>query len=208
MESSAQRIIDRILQDAREEAKSIIDEAQKSVETLLEQRRESASKSAEDDVRPLKKKTESQVEIVTGRVIMDTKREASWRVLTEKERLVFSVFNEVKSRLQELQKSEKYVPVLEKMIIESGSVLGGGKLEVLLSEEDSSLLKLDELAKRITEKTGVKTEFTLSKQKISTVGTIVRTIDGRIVVNNTIDAILKRRKKELSFKIAKILFED
>ena len=207
MESAAQKIINRILQDAREEAKSIVDEAKKSSETLLENQRQSALQKAEKDISSLSERAKSEAEILRGKVIMDAKRKASWMVLSEKERLVTSVLNEVKSKLQELQESKRYMPVLEKMIVDAGTALGGGKLEVVLNKEDSSLpLKLGELAEAIAEKTGVKTEIKPSDQKIRAVGAVVRTIDGRIVVKNTFDAILKRREKELSFKIARILF--
>ena len=208
MESSVRKIIDRILQDAREEAKSIVDEAQRSAEMLLENRRQSAREKAEKDLDSPSRRAESEAEIARGRVITETKRKASWLVLSEKERLVTSVLNEVRSRLGDLQKSEKYVPILEKMIIDAGTALGGGKLEVVLNEDDSSLpLKINTLSEATAEKTGVKTRLKLSKQKAETLGgAMVKTIDGRIVLDNTFEAILKRREKELRFKIAKILF--
>lgn len=209
MESAVHRIIDRILQDARDKAKSIVNEAQRSVEMLLENQKQTARQKAEEDVYSLLKRAESEVETVRGRVITDAKKKAGWMVLSEKERLVTSVLNEVKSRLEDLQKSEKYIPILEKMIVDAGTVLGGGKLEVVLDEDDSSLpLKISMLAKAITEKTGMKTQLKLSKQKIKALGAIVKTIDGRIVMDNTFEAILKRREKELRFKIAKILFRN
>jgi len=209
MESPVQKIVDRILQDARAEAKSIVDEAQRSVEMLLEDRRQSARRKAEEDARSLLRKAENEAEIVRGRVIMDTKRKASWLVLSEKERLVTSVLSEVKNRLGDLQKSEKYISILVKMIVDAGTVLGGGKLEIVLNKYDSSLpLKISRLAEAITETTGVKTQLKLSKQKIKTLGAIVKTIDGRIVVDSTFEAILRRRERELRFKIARILFRS
>lgn len=209
MESDIQRIVDRILQDADKKAESILKEAQKSAEALLENQRQLARQKAAEDERSLSKRAESEVGVIKGRVIADAQRRADWMILSEKERLISNVLSEVKKRLNELSKSEKYVHVLEKMVIDAGIVLGGGELQVALNRDDSSLpLKMNVLGKTITDKTGVKTQLKLSKEKIEAVGAIIKTADGRVVVDNTFEAILQRREKEIRFKIAKILFRD
>ncbi|GAI81683.1 unnamed protein product [marine sediment metagenome] len=118
-----------------------------------------------------------------------------------------SVLNEVKNRLVNMQKSEEYLPVLEKLIVDAGTVLDGGTLEVMLNENDSSLpLKLNKLEKKIADGTGVKTQLKISKQQIKAVGVIVKTNDGKIFVDNTFEAILSRREREHRLKTARILF--
>ena len=207
MESSANKILDRILNDAREETKAIIKEAKRSAEMLLEKQRKLALHSAEKEVYSLLKRAENEAAVIKGKVTTDIKRKAGWVVLSEKERLVTSVLNEVENRLVNLQKSEEYLPVLEKLIIDAGIVLGGGTLEVMLNENDSSLpLKLNKLEKKIADGTDVKTRLKISKQQIKAVGVIVKTNDGKIFVDNTFEAILSRRERELRLKIARILF--
>ena len=207
MESSDNKIIDRILNDAREEAKAVIKEAKRSAEMLLEKQRQLASHSAEKEVYSLLKRAENEAAVIKGKVTTDIKRRAGWSVLSEKERLVTSVLNEVKNRLVNLQKSEEYLPVLEKLIVDAGTVLDGGTLEVVLNENDSSLpLKLNKLEKKIADGTGVKTQLKISKQQIKAVGVIVKTVDGQIFVDNTFESILSRRERELRLKIARILF--
>jgi vacuolar-type H+-ATPase subunit E/Vma4 len=207
MESSDNKIIDRILNDAREERKAIIKEAKRSAEMLLEKQRKLALHSAEKEVYSLLKRAENEAAVIKGKVTTDIKRKAGWVVLSEKERLVTSVLNEVENRLVNLQKSEEYLPVLEKLIIDAGIVLGGGTLEVMLNENDSFLpLKLNKLEKKIADGTGVKTRLKISKQQIKAVGVIVKTNDGKIFVDNTFEAILSRRERELRLKIARILF--
>jgi vacuolar-type H+-ATPase subunit E/Vma4 len=209
MESSTDKIIDRILKDAREEAKIIVKEAKRSAEILVEDRRQSARQGAEKDVSSLLKRAGDEADIIRGKVATDIKRKASWIVLAEKERLVTDVLNEVKNRLVNLQKSKEYLPVLEKLIVDAGTVLGGGTLEVVLNENDSSLpLKLDKLGKKISDASDVKTQLKLSKQQTKAVGVIVKTVDGQIFVDNTFEAILSRRERELRLKIARILFSS
>ncbi len=207
MESSIHRINEKILEDAREKAKTIVKEAKKSAELMVENRKQSARHSAEKEVYPLLKRAENEADIIRGKITTDIKRRAGWVVLFEKDRLIISVLNEVKNRLVNLQKSEEYLPILENLIVDAGTVLDGGTLEVMLNENDLSLpLKLNKLEKKIADGTGVKTRLKISKQQIKAVGVIVKTNDGKIFVDNTFEAILSRRERELRLKIARILF--
>jgi vacuolar-type H+-ATPase subunit E/Vma4 len=210
MESEMHGIVDRILDDSRKKAKSIIKEARKSADMMLEKQKESARRKAGEKVSSMLKKTESDLATIRGTVFTDVRRKASWTVLYEKERLVTNILDEVKTKLEALSQSKKYISILETFIVDTGTILGGGTLEVLLNKRDSTLpLKLNVLAKAITEKTNKKTQLKLSKQKIEAFGgAVVKTVDGKIVADNTFEAILKRREKELRFKIAKILFRD
>lgn len=208
MESLGHRIIDRILKDAREEAETIVKDAQKSAETIIEKQRQSARHSAEKEAHSLLKRAENDADIIRGKVATDIKRRAGWIVLSEKNRLITNVLNEVKKRLVNLKKSEEYVPVLEKLIVDAGAVLGGGMLEVVLNENDSTLVKLNKLEKKISDRSSVDTQLKFSEQKIKAVGVIVKTIDDRIFVDNTFEAILSRRERELRLKITRILFSN
>lgn len=210
MVSEAQGIIEQILNDSREKAKSIVEEARKSAEIMLEKQRESAHRKAGEEGSSKLERAEGEAEVIKGTVFTDAERKSGWMILSEKNRLVTTVLGEVKTRLKALPQSENYVPILKKIIVDAGTVLGGETLEVLLNEHDSTLpLKLSMLAKAITEKTGTKTQLKLSKQKIEALGgALVQTLDGRIVVNNTFEATLKRREKELRLKIVRILFRN
>ncbi len=210
MEPEVQEIVNQILRDSRKKAKFVIKEARKSANMILEKQKESARRKAGERVSSMLKKTESEVATIRGTVFTDVRRKASWSVLSEKERLVTSVLDEVKTRLRALSQSKKYISILETFIVDAGTVLGGGALEILLNKRDSTLpLKLNVLTKKIAEKTEKKTQLRLSKQKIEALGgAVVKTVDGRIVADNTFEAIIQRREKDLRFKIAKILFRN
>jgi vacuolar-type H+-ATPase subunit E/Vma4 len=207
MEPSGHEILDRILKDAKEEAETIVKDAQKFAETIIEKQRQTARHNTEKEARSLLKRAENDADIIRGKVATDIKRRAGWIVLSEKNRLITNVLDEVKNRLVNLKKSE-YVPVLEKLIVDAGTVLDGGMLEVVLNESDPNLVKLNTLEKKISERSGVDTQLKFSEQKTKAVGVIVKTTDDRIFVDNTFEAILSRRKRELRFKIARILFSN
>ena len=209
MEHSGNKILDRILKDAVEKAENIIADARKSAETVIEKQRQASRQSAEKKASSILKRAENDADIIRGKVSTDIKRRAGWIVLSEKDRLITSVLNEAKNRLVGMQKSEKYVTVLEKLIVDAGAVLGGGMLEVVLNENDSTLpLKFDKLEKEISDRSGAQTQLKVSEQKTNVVGVIVKTIDDQIFVDNTFEAILSRHESKFRLKIAQILFSN
>ena len=208
MENQDNRIIDRILTDAQDEAKIIVKNAKNYAEAVIEKQKLSARQSADKEATLLLKKAKNEANIMGEKIYTDVKRKSGWIVLTEKNRLITKVLDEVKNRLLRLQKSpRKYSKVLERLIVDAGIVLGGGALEILTNENDSKTsFSLDKLEKKISAKTGVDTQLTVSDQSITVIGVIVKTVNERIIVENTFEAILKRRENELRLKTAQILF--
>jgi vacuolar-type H+-ATPase subunit E/Vma4 len=208
MESEVQRIIDQIFRGTRENAESILIDANNHASMEIEKQKELAYQKSKGEVFSILKSGEEEAESFRRTLIADAKRIMTWKLLSEKERLVTSVLDEVKTRLRVFSNSENYTPFLQKLIIDSGICLNGGALDVLLSEQDTNLLlNLDMLTKTIIEKTGKWTEFTISNEKLESLGgCVIKRHDGKIVINNTFSVILKRRERDLRFKIAKILF--
>jgi V/A-type H+-transporting ATPase subunit E len=207
MDIATEKILNRILKEANKKAQKILEEAQKKADNIIETRKDSARKKAQKQVNILLKKSENKARIIRERVSTDIKRKASWITLTEKDRLVTNALDEVKKKLFNLQNSSAYIPILQNLIVNAGSALGGGTLDVILNKKDASRsIKINKLEKRITNKTGNKTRLTISKQQTNKIGAILRTKDGKIFVDNTFEAIFKRRERELRLKIAKTLF--
>ncbi len=207
MESSEQDIITRILKDANEEAELIVKNAKTSAELLLEKQRQSGRNDAQKQANTLLKRAQNEAQIIRGKTNSDIQRQASWSVLSEKNRLIQKVIDTVSNQLVDLKNTPKYVLFLEKLTVESGSVLGGGNLTPHLSEDDSKIrLNLSKLAKEITKKTGTKTKLSLSNEHILTPGVLVKKVEDNIFVDNSFESILKRQQKQLKLKIAKILF--
>src|SRR3990170_160371 len=201
-------ITETILQEAKEKAESIIQETQKSVEAMLEKQRQLGIQRANELTPSILKKAESEAEVNKLSSIANAKIKANWTVLSKKEWCIAAVLNEVENKLRILTQSKEYISILEKLITEAGIILGGKELEVLLNEQDSTLpLKLDKLAREISEKTAFETKLRLSKEKPKVIGgAMVRTTNGKVIMDNTLDDILGRREKDLRSKIAKILF--
>jgi len=209
MKQEAQRITDQILIDAKEDAESIIVEARKSAEMMLDNQRELGRQKAAERVSTILSKARNEADIARGMVFTDVRRKAGWMALSEKQRLIASVLDEARSRLATLARTEKYVSELQRMVVDAGTALNGGKLQVILNERDADLpLQFDTMSKKISQETSNKTELRLSKERIAASGgALVKTLDGGVVLDNTFEAILKRSEKDLRLKIAKVLFK-
>ncbi len=206
-EYSGKEIIARIQKDAEQKAEKIISNAQKSAELTIEDMRQKAHQNAQKKTSVLLKKAENDAEIIRGKVSTEIKRKAGWIVLSEKNRLISSVLDEVKKRLEKKQDSENYAKILENLIIDAGVVLGGGILEVILNQNDpKTIIDFDKLEKRISKLTGVQSKVKVSKKQTKNVGVIVKTIDGKVIVDNTFKSIINRRENELRLKISQIIF--
>ena len=197
-----------ILEEAKKSATSILQKAKKSAEDTVEKQKQRGAQRANEAAEILLKKAESEAELNKLNSIANSKIKANWVILSKKETWIDNVLNEAKNELKILTQSKKYLPILEKLITEAVVILGGKELEVLLNEQDSALpLKLEDLAKEIGEKTNFKTKLRLSKEKLEVIGgAIIRTANGKVLMDNTFDDILRRREKELRSEIAKILF--
>jgi len=209
MEPEMQKIVNRILKDAKEDAETILEEARKTAEATLEKQKELARQKAMTEAQALLRTSENKVSAIKETVFAETKRKSNWMILSEKEQAVNRVLEEVKARLDALVRSKEYVPVLERFIVNAGVVLGGGRLEFVLNEHDHALpLNSEALAKAITEKTGAKTQFVLSDERVqASGGAIVRREGGKILMDNTFESMLKRSEKNLQLRIAKTLFK-
>ena len=205
---STRVITEMIVEEAKKSAEHVLQEAEKSAADMLKRQKQRGVQRAKEAAEILLKKAESEAELNKLNSIANSKIKAKWVILSKKETWIDNVLNEAKKELKILAQSKKYTPILEKLITEAGVILGGKELEVLLNPQDSALpLKLDNLAKEISEKTGCKTKLNMSKEKPEVIGgAIVRTADGKLIMDNTFDDILRRREKELRSEIAKILF--
>jgi vacuolar-type H+-ATPase subunit E/Vma4 len=208
METQIERMAERILVDAKQDAESIIFEARKAAEKMTEEQKELGHQKASERVSSILNDAKNEVRLLQDAILAETKRKANWDVLSEKDRLIANVMNEAKLRLTDLAKTQKYLPLVEKLIVQAGTVLGGGSIQVTLNERDSNLpLKLDRLAKEIERETGAKTRLEISKEKLNVSGGVsLKTPDGKVVVDNTFETILRRREIDLKPKIAKVLF--
>lgn len=198
-----------ILQEAKESAEITINDAQELAEKMITKQRQLGTKEANVERLSMLKKATNEADMERLHKIANSKITSNWIVLSRKEEIIASVTKEAKKRLQKFTQTKKYVPILENLIIKAGIILESNKIEVLLNEKDSKLLlNLNKLSKKISSRTKTKVELNLSTEKIQVIGgAMLKTDDGRVVMDNTFDDILKQKEKIIKDKISEILFK-
>jgi vacuolar-type H+-ATPase subunit E/Vma4 len=206
--SSPDALIEALLSQARKTAEKIIQDAKKTVQDTLKEQQKKGRESAQEKVILIGQKAQNNAVINKLRDKASTESKANWLILEKKHALIENVLNQVKDELQTRIKTDKYVQVLENLIMEGCINIGETDLEVILSERDSTIpLDLNKLAENVGEKTGLKTKISKSAKKIDTIGgAIIQTIDGKIILNNTFEGMLKYSEREIRLKIAQTLF--
>ena len=206
--TSADALIDALLSEAHETAEKIIQNAKETVQSTLEDQRKKGRERAREVVTSINKKAQNESVIIKLRDTASAESKAKWLILEKKHALIENILNQIKDELRTLIETDKYLHILENLIVEGGIIVGTTDLEVILNERDSTLLlDLDKLAEKIGEKTGTKINVTKSAKKIDAIGgAIIQTTDGKIVMNNTFEGMLNNSETEIRFKITQILF--
>ncbi len=201
-------ITNTLLQEAKESAKMIINDAQELSKKMITKQKQLGIKEANSKRLLMLKKATNEADMERLHKIANSKITSNWIVLSRKEEIIAAVMKETKKRLQNLTQTKKYVTLLENLIIEGGVILGGKKIEVFLNEKDSKIpLNFNKIIKRVISRTKTEVKMSLSEEKIQVIGgVLLRTNDGKVIMDNTFDDKLRQKEKILKDKISKILF--
>jgi len=207
---SLDRLISRILEDAKEQSSAIVAEAKRSAEKLLEEEEKEAHKKAQKACQEIRRSAEADTENIVHRESVDAIIKARWIMLSEKRKIIDEVFMKVKDRLRVYAEEESYQKLLILIIEEAAMAAGEGRLEVLVNKSDSQRkLPLKELSAKVSSKLDVETTLKLSDKIINAIGgAVVQSEDGRTKIDNTLESILERERKNLEPKATAVLFSD
>jgi vacuolar-type H+-ATPase subunit E/Vma4 len=204
------RFLERIRADSIHSANTIIEEARRKVaqriEESIKQGREDAFKQREDMLRDARTKSMA----LRNRVLSEARLKANAIRLNAVNRALESILHDVLEELIEWSKNDRigYMELLKNLIIEGIETIRED-VELILKEEDLKLnLDLTSLSREVADKIGVNVKVTFSKEKLDAAGgVVIRSVDGRIVVHNTFEAIIERFKRRLHSRILKMLLE-
>lgn len=207
-DESAKLLGDRVLRDAEEIAAKVLDEARKAAEAMVAERTNEAKEKAHQDTIDLidsAKETAERIQMVAQD---KANKEAKITALSEKEKLISRTLDLVKTKLEEFTNTREYQSYLERLISDGVKALNGGKVAVLLNKRDSGLrIDLRKIAKKIASEVGKPTTIKLLPERIPNIGgAIIKSADGRIVVDNRVEGVIMRESGRLRLMIAHELF--
>ena len=197
-----ENLLERIQQEAAAQAEQVRKEASAERDAILEEAKAQAAAAAQkilDDASRAAKATEERAR-ASGEL------EARKLILAAKQGLIGQALEETVRTLAEMP-DESYRGVLSRMLVRSAQGLGGGDIEVIVSDEDrgrvtpaflASVSDQGELGGRVT--------FRLSEESRATGGGFILR-KGKIESNGTFPALATARREDLEAVAAGLLFE-
>jgi V/A-type H+-transporting ATPase subunit E len=209
-DSSENKLVSKILKDSDEQTKIIIDEARISFTDLREEKVKEIKEKAETNCRKVLNAAKLEADNIIRRETVNAKIKTHWKILTHKRNFMDEAFKKAEQQFNLSTQQETYGKMLNSLIIEATKAAGGGNLEIFLNESDAKRkIPVKEISKTVSSELGADVTIVISKKKIGVVGgVLVQTADGKTKIDNTLEAILERSRKDLEPKISEILFKD
>jgi len=207
MSHGIEKIVESISSDSYGRAAEIVNKAKEDAEEIIKKGKMNAWKKQEEILESARR----DAEIKFQQIMSDAKLKSRRNILTAKEELMEETFQNAEEELRKIAsaKPEKYTASLLKLIKEASLEIGGGSLEIFLKDGDFDKIdkSLKTIEKEVFEDTGNETTLKFGNTINTIGGVIIKTKNGNIEVNNTIEARMERFKGFLRLKVARILFE-
>ncbi len=207
MSSGTEKIVSSIMSDAQFKADSILEKAEKESTSILGEGEKIAIIEKEKILEDGKKQSTMRYQQIISEAKMNSRR----MELEAREEIIEKSFKKAEEKLAEIASStsEEYKVSLKNIITEAALEIGGGDLIILLKQKDVAKIKdsISSMENEVKEKTGTETKLEIGDNINTIGGAIVKTINGDIEVNNTIEARMLRFKKSLRSEVAHVLFK-
>ena len=198
MSSGTEKIVSSIMSDAQGKADEIIQNANTEVSQI----------NAKAEKTKIIENGKKQSDMRYQQIISEAKMNARRAELGAKEEVIEAAFNKATEELKAIASSgsDEYKDSLSIMIKEATDEIGGNDLIIQLNEADTNNMKNDisdgSNSFQLNDIT-----FTLGEPIDTIGGVILKTVDGDIQVNNTIESRLERFKSILRSEVANVLFK-
>src|SRR5664280_148443 len=207
MSTGTEKIVSSILSDAKFKADSVLEEADKKSNSILEEGEKISLMEKEKILEDGKKQSTMRYQQIISEAKMNSRR----MELDAREEVIEESFKKAEEKLEEIASSDsaEYKESLKKIIMEAALEIGGGELVIFLKQEDVAKINdsIFSLERDVKEKAGNETNLEIGNNINTIGGAIIKTKNGDIEVNNTIEARMLRFKKSLRSEVARILFK-
>ena len=197
-------MVDDILKNAKIEADKILKDANEQTKEIVQRGQDAAEKEKNSILETESKKVTEIEKQQIASINLQARRE----ILQKKEDEIKIAFDLAKTELTNFHKKAAYAKVLEGLIIEAGTAIGGGVISIKTRKGDATKIKdLTSIAKAITKACGNKCTLKISKETINAMGgVILQTEDETITIYNTFEARLDQKYRLIRTEVANTLF--
>ncbi len=207
MAGGVDKIIAQIEKTAEGKVADILAEARGKAEVILADARVQAA----EQERAALARGEQESQRESQRILAEARIQARRACVKAQEDTVKQAFSQAMQALQALADGgSSYPDVLKSLIVESIAATDTCDLEVLVRQADRSLLTaemLNSVAEEGSRVTGRTIVLTLAAESVAAAGgAVVRSLDGRVRVDNTFKARTGRFMDAIRTRVAKELF--
>ncbi|MDY6825899.1 MAG: V-type ATP synthase subunit E family protein [Bacillota bacterium] len=199
MQEGADRIIERILGDAKARADEIMQGAEEEKEKILSEARQKAENQETHILEQARKDAEEQKRRIIGVAQLEARKE----ILSSKQELISEAFDQALNKLEDLD-DETYLDVIGNMLLEQVET---GSEKVSCSARDMKRIPAafwqeinDKLAQH-----GKQGRLTLSEETRDIRGGFIL-LSGGVELNCSFEALLEMQREDLEPEVAAILF--
>jgi len=184
--TNLEKVIEKIIKDAKKEAKAIVQEAEKERAKILAEER----KKAEREVSLMIERAKREAKIIKEQAVSSAKIHARDEVLRAKGEIIDRVIQEVLKQLQSLD-DDTYIQFIKERLEEEKFTK---EAKLIVPENKRKLVRSLQLPIQLDEDESVQSGFMIK--------------EGRIVRNQTFESVIAHYRDELQIKIAQQLFDE
>jgi len=187
--------IDKIIQKIKAETAVNVDKILKDAQKTTKEMKLKAKKELTEQLEKIRDDGEKRITIMRNIHLSEARRASSRNILNAKEELIETSFAQAREQLRTLT-GQEYRDIMTRLIKESLALIGDTGVATLTREEDKAILSS---FPNITVK---------PKLAPGLGGLIIESKDGKLVVDNTFEAILNRHREDIRTEVANILYPD
>jgi len=202
IQSTEDALIGEILADARKKAERLARRADQEAKGVLNKARHEADALAAAAIAAAQARAGREKTVVLATVDIEAQR----LDIDAHERIIREAFDTAGKRLAD-KRSYDYAGTLVKLIAAAAKTIGGDSFTVALSQDDARQADARDLQQKVSAALGRAVTLQLDQPAPITGGAIVRSADGHRLVDNSLEARMRRMREQLRRQVAQELFK-
>lgn len=211
MHEGVHKIINEIEKSAEQTAASLMAQAKGKADAMLSD----ATRRAEEERHAIQSRAELEAQRESQRILAEARIRVRREQMRAQEEMLQDSFQQAWETLRIMAEIGSidgvvYKDILDRLIVESIVSSGAVSLEVLVNQRDRAFVgceMLSRLATKVSDELGRVISLSLSSETLMCLGgVVVRSTDGKVCVDNTLEARMERFKDVLRVRVAKELF--
>ena len=203
-QDSVEKICQRIREDGEKEVESILDKAERTASGIIDRAEKKKERIAGEILKEAEENGENEYRRLLSSIKIELKREK----LRVREEVIEHIMEKMKGDLKDIRQQERYINILQGMILAGVGALEGDSFIVSVDGRDLELAR-DKVIPTVEQKVKQEREADcqlkleqLSRPSLG--GARIRAAEGKVAYDNTFEARMHR----LNDEIRNVIFEE